>query len=349
MSKIIGVTVGTPMSVSTIKEKLKPVTSVNGVAADEHGNVEVQVSTGLPEVTAADNGKVLTVGENGLPMWAEASGGVNVTTCTLPRGRMKGDVDGDGQISVADSDLLQAYISRLVTLDEVQLWCGDTTNDGKYRTGDCTQIKRLCGGLSNNLTGDPTFADYYGTWTYVKVDDLNGYFYTDIAVESITAQTDVMAVVRGEFTDGNYTEIIPQDGGLRVCAKRIPIAEVSMIVNYWEGNGTGVILQERSVPSSLAQPSVSLLSSSVSGTVFDITVDDTGVPATTNVKDGSVVNLQKAVTGTAGQFVVIGAGGVAEAATPAAVQVRSSTDGSAKVFNITVDDSGTITATEVTA
>lgn len=42
MSKIIGVTVGTPLSVEKIKEKLKPVTSVNGVAADENGNVEVR-------------------------------------------------------------------------------------------------------------------------------------------------------------------------------------------------------------------------------------------------------------------------------------------------------------------
>lgn len=41
MSKIIGVTVGTPLSASVIKEKIKPVTSVNGVKADESGNVNV--------------------------------------------------------------------------------------------------------------------------------------------------------------------------------------------------------------------------------------------------------------------------------------------------------------------
>ena len=39
--KIIGVTVGTPISPRTIKEKLNPVTSVNGVKADENGNVEI--------------------------------------------------------------------------------------------------------------------------------------------------------------------------------------------------------------------------------------------------------------------------------------------------------------------
>ena len=40
MRKIIGVTVGTPLSAKTIKEKLNPVLSVNGVRPDESGNVE---------------------------------------------------------------------------------------------------------------------------------------------------------------------------------------------------------------------------------------------------------------------------------------------------------------------
>lgn len=45
MSKIIGITVGTPLSPRSIKDKLHPVTSVNGVSADEHGNVEVDIPT----------------------------------------------------------------------------------------------------------------------------------------------------------------------------------------------------------------------------------------------------------------------------------------------------------------
>lgn len=39
--KIYGVTVGTPMSPAAIAEKLKPVKTVNGVAPDENGNVNV--------------------------------------------------------------------------------------------------------------------------------------------------------------------------------------------------------------------------------------------------------------------------------------------------------------------
>lgn len=54
MSKIIGVTVGTPLSASVIKEKIKPVTSVNGVKADESGNVNVAtVDVDVQEVVEA--------------------------------------------------------------------------------------------------------------------------------------------------------------------------------------------------------------------------------------------------------------------------------------------------------
>ncbi len=40
--KIIGVTVGTPISISQIKEKINPVTSVNGIEADDVGNVKIE-------------------------------------------------------------------------------------------------------------------------------------------------------------------------------------------------------------------------------------------------------------------------------------------------------------------
>jgi hypothetical protein len=53
MSKIIGITVGTPLSPSTIKDKLKPVLSVNGTKADENGNVEIAAG-GASEVPDED-------------------------------------------------------------------------------------------------------------------------------------------------------------------------------------------------------------------------------------------------------------------------------------------------------
>lgn len=56
MSKIIGITVGTPLSPRSIKDKLHPVTSVNGVSADEHGNVEVDIPE-IPDAVLTVNGQ----------------------------------------------------------------------------------------------------------------------------------------------------------------------------------------------------------------------------------------------------------------------------------------------------
>lgn len=42
--KIIGVTVGTPISPDRMRGKINAVTSVNGIAPDENGNVKINVS-----------------------------------------------------------------------------------------------------------------------------------------------------------------------------------------------------------------------------------------------------------------------------------------------------------------
>lgn len=44
--KIIGATVGTTTSPAKMKEELKPVTSINGIEADENGNVALPIYNG---------------------------------------------------------------------------------------------------------------------------------------------------------------------------------------------------------------------------------------------------------------------------------------------------------------
>lgn len=57
MSKIIGVTVGTPISPKKIEEKLNPVKTVNGNAPDENGNVEVVGNNGKDGKSAYEYAK----------------------------------------------------------------------------------------------------------------------------------------------------------------------------------------------------------------------------------------------------------------------------------------------------
>ena len=73
MSKIIGVTVGTPTSPKKIEEELKPVKTVNGIAPDKNGNVNVSGSGGSGggvfyvdvdvNVTTEDITEITTIGE----------------------------------------------------------------------------------------------------------------------------------------------------------------------------------------------------------------------------------------------------------------------------------------------
>ena len=52
--KIIGITVGTPLNPQKTKEKLNPVTSVNGIEPDENGNVEVETADLTEQVERAE-------------------------------------------------------------------------------------------------------------------------------------------------------------------------------------------------------------------------------------------------------------------------------------------------------
>jgi hypothetical protein len=59
MSKIIGVTVGTPTSPKAMADKLKPVTSVNGVKPDDNGNVKLPSYNGGYEVIPNTNADIV--------------------------------------------------------------------------------------------------------------------------------------------------------------------------------------------------------------------------------------------------------------------------------------------------
>ena len=81
--KIIGVTVGTPLSPAKIAEKLKPVKTVNGVEPDENGNVELDGKSGATIYYSTDD-KNRKVGD--FAMFPSAS-----------------IVDNDGEMEVGDA------------------------------------------------------------------------------------------------------------------------------------------------------------------------------------------------------------------------------------------------------
>lgn len=211
------------------------------------------------------------------------SAGAQVAKATLPKGRMRGDVDGDGEITVSDALLMYNDLAT-VKADPVMAWCADANGDGNVLASEVNQLAFYLKG-GGVLLSTPTMADYYGNWTYVKVDNTSGYFYYDMAVEGVTAACSAIVAVQGDHKRDAFAGAECFDGYVRIKANLLPLTDAACLVFYSPGDGTAVVVQENvidrtGVPLSLTVASASLLKT------YTIAIDDTGVITATR-NDGN--------------------------------------------------------------
>ena len=194
---------------------------------------------GTGNITAADETEVELVD---LPIRAEA--------IIIPKGRMRGDVDGDGKIT--ENDVLQAtrHVSNIEILTGVNLWCADANADSKYNSADVVVLSNYCSGITSVLTSTPTFTDYYNNWTYVKVDDLTGYWTTEISIAGLTTSNNVIVNIGETFSMGQFYKAEVSTGKVKIYATTPPITDIPAIVVISSGSGKG------SIPSYLNESSV---------------------------------------------------------------------------------------------
>ena len=57
--------------------------------------------------------------------------------------RIKGDVDGDGVISIMDATAIQKYVADMVKLTDTQLIAADLNGDGLANILDATEIQKI--------------------------------------------------------------------------------------------------------------------------------------------------------------------------------------------------------------
>ena len=62
-----------------------------------------------------------------------------------------GDVDGNGEVSIADATEIQKYLVQYVSFNEEQLKVSDTNGDGKVDIKDVTQIQKYIVQLISSL------------------------------------------------------------------------------------------------------------------------------------------------------------------------------------------------------
>lgn len=84
MSKIIGITAGTPTSPERMKDALKPVQTVNKVTPDENGNVSVTPAN----IGAAESGHTHPTDTSRAPMYSYSTTDMTAGSSSLETGKM---------------------------------------------------------------------------------------------------------------------------------------------------------------------------------------------------------------------------------------------------------------------
>lgn len=185
---------------------------------------------GTGTITAADETEVELVD---LPIRAES--------IIIPKGRMRGDVDGDGKITQNDILQIRQHSAGSITLTGADLWCADANGNGSITAADGQIIDIYLNGGSSALTKTPTFADYYNNWTYVKVDNLTGYWTAEIPIAGLTTSNNVVVNICETFSMGQFYKAEVSTGKVKIYANRPPINDIPAIVVISSGSGKGSI------------------------------------------------------------------------------------------------------------
>ena len=183
------------------------------------------------EVDAASKTHKHSVGD--IVGLASSDTAVDIGVITIPRGRMLGDVDGDGKITQADADLALAKTVGNVTLDDVAIWCADVGKDGRVNADDSQRILNyIIGRVSIALT------DYYNNWTYDSAEET---WTTTVPMSGLKADMSAAVVMPGEWGKGMFSAVQILEGAIRIRSAAPPVEDTPCVVLYGAGDGTAVI------------------------------------------------------------------------------------------------------------
>lgn len=166
---------------------------------------------------------------------------MSTTTITIPAGRMRGDVDGDGDITIADATLINNHVNgvNLIT-DEMQLLCADVDNNGTIDNEDTTLVNYIC---MFGSTYRESCTDILENWTINpnhETEDM--LYYTDITVNGISSEHSAIITIADTNYDKSFFRAELFDGIVRIYAKLCPISEVKAVVQYGNGNEASVVI-----------------------------------------------------------------------------------------------------------
>lgn len=208
------------------------------------------------------------------------SGLANHIIVSIPSGRMRGDIDGDGYFTLTDYNLISSHIDGTsIITDATQLLCADINNNGSIDSNDSSISYDLYFGDSKA----GAYTEITGNWTNnPNCETEEGQFYTDISIVGMSAASSASVLVQGEYELGFFVKAECIEGALRIYAKRCPIKSINAIVSWGTGDGTATITVEKSVPE---------------GDVFIATYDITTAEELKKARDdGKVIFVKKGNT-----------------------------------------------------
>ena len=162
-------------------------------------------------------------------------GGMVTTFISIPAGRMKGDVDGDGRITDTDRQLIADHASEetLIT-DATALQCADIDGDGEVGLGDRQAAARISAGTLGAGYG----GDILGNWTVnPNYATEVGQFYKDFTISGMEAGNPAVVLIQGTADNGNYSAEC-MSGKLRLYARLCPIEAATAAVMFGSGSGS---------------------------------------------------------------------------------------------------------------
>lgn len=174
-------------------------------------SVDIEISCNLPENTSiSKNNKLKQLNmETNLN---ELAGVNNDIFMWVPKGRILGDVAGDG--APDDSTLILNIAAGQLVPTDIQFWCADINKDNSVTGADAQELDRYIAELSSCYKDNAS--DYYNNWTFDA--DANNWFYV------ITTNTTNIVNITAESEDFSFSSYdIISDSAVKLIATYPPI------------------------------------------------------------------------------------------------------------------------------
>lgn len=156
---------------------------------------------------------------------------VSAVAITIPKGRVKGDVDGDGKwTSVDEQRIIQIFIGSMTPTD-LQKWCADINEDGTVDSADQLAMQKILKGTYDNW---PLITDYYTKWDY---DSDSMSWSTDIAIPNINTGTDLILNIFDVNAYENFIKAEITDTGIKIYVDMPPVDDVLCMGEVSAGSG----------------------------------------------------------------------------------------------------------------